>query len=92
MDQPQPTKQKRTQKNWDTATIMLMMKAPILARALSNWEKRGMPTHRQKSPESKVPVWGRFGILITISFPLSLFKNPPNPGKTTLQKAQNQAK
>lgn len=55
MDQPHPTKQKSTQKNCDTATIMLMMNDPILARALSNCEKRGMPTQRQKSPESRVP-------------------------------------
>jgi len=58
IDQPHPTKQKSTQKNWETATMMLMIKDPILARALSNCEKRGMPTHRQKSPESKVPLMG----------------------------------
>lgn len=55
MDQPQPTKQKSTQKNCDTATMMLIMNDPILARALSNWENRGMPTHRQKRPERRVP-------------------------------------
>lgn len=31
------------------------MKDPILARALSNCENRGMPTHKQKRPESSVP-------------------------------------
>lgn len=31
------------------------MKDPIRARALSNCENRGMPTHKQNRPESSVP-------------------------------------
>lgn len=55
IDQPQPTKQKSTVKNCATATIILIIKDPIRARALSNCENRGMPTHKQKRPESNVP-------------------------------------
>lgn len=59
IDQPQPTKQKSTQKNCATATMMLMIKDPILARALSNCENRGIPTHKQNSPDSRVPKPGK---------------------------------
>lgn len=55
MDQPQPTKQKRTQNSCAVATIMLIMNEPKRALALSYCEKRGMPTQRQKMPENKVP-------------------------------------
>jgi hypothetical protein len=56
IDHPQPTRQKRTVKNWPTPMIRLMMKEPMRGRGPSFWEKRGLPMHRQKRPLRMVPA------------------------------------
>lgn len=56
IDQPHPTKQNMIVNVCETPTIQLITKLPILPRALSCCEKRGIPKHRQKKPEKIVPT------------------------------------
>jgi hypothetical protein len=53
--QPQPTKQNIMVNNCDTPTMQLITKDPILPRALSCCENRGLPMHKQKQPDNIVP-------------------------------------